>query len=160
MTLEEFRNWFERLSSEPVSKSSRDEMVRFGRFSPEKFSKHNNLDEVSFIKEVSGYKKILHNKLLTADRIKKLNKYKPDLREIRYGSEYIKPRLCICIKFFFSTGKYSKFRFYETIKYHYITWDETIIVYNEKRSSVHMTASEFDEHFSDMRDFLIDKILS
>ena len=63
MTLEEFRNWFERLSTEPISKSSRDEMVRFGHFSPEKFSKHNNLDEISFIKEVSGYKKVLHNKL-------------------------------------------------------------------------------------------------
>ena len=112
MTLEEFRNWFERLSSEPISKSSRDEMVRFGRFSPEKFSKHNNLDEVSFIKEVSGYKKVLHNKLLTADRIKKLNKYKPDLREIRYGSVNIKPRLCVCIKFFFLNFYHIYFFFY------------------------------------------------
>ena len=101
MTLEEFNSWYYRLSSEAINKSNRDEMVKFGRFSPEKFAKANNLDEETFIKEVNGYKKIIHNKLLCSDRITKLRKYKPDLRPIRYGSESFQPRLCICNKFYF-----------------------------------------------------------
>ena len=160
MTLEEFNSWYYRLSSEAINKSNRDEMVKFGRFSPEKFAKSNNLDEESFIKEVNGYKKFIHNKLLCSDRITKLRKYKPDLRPIRYGSESFQPRLCICNKFYFSNGKYSKFRFYETINYHYIVMQDVIIVFNEKKSSVHMTDSEFDEHFDDIRNILIDQILS
>jgi hypothetical protein len=160
MTLEEFNSWFDRLSSEPVSKSNRDEMGKFGRFSPEKFAKANNLDEELFIKEVNGYKKIIHNKLLCANRIDKLKKYKPNLRPIRYGNETFQPRQCVCVKFFFSSGKYSKFRFYETINYHYIVMQDTIIVFNERKGSVHMTDSEFDDHFDDIRNVLIDKILN
>lgn len=159
MTLEEFNSWFDRLSSEPVNKSTKDEMDKFGRFSPEKFAKANNLDEETFVKEVNGYKKIIHNKLLCANRVDKLKKYKPDLTPIKYGTISIQPRICVCRKFFFSSGQYSKFRFYETIKYHYINRDETMIVFNERRGSVHMTYSEFDEHFDDIRDVLIDQIL-
>jgi len=51
---------------------------------------------------------------------------------------------------------------YETIKYHYVVneFDHTIIVFNEKNIGIHISYSEFDEYFDDIRDFLIDSILN
>lgn len=164
MSLEEFYIWYDKLSHLPIDTDILVDMEKFCRFSPQKFAKVNNIEETTFIKEVNGLKKIIHNKMICANRIKNLRKYKPDLKPIKFnydGPEY-KPRLCICNKFFLSTSRHSKFRFYETIKYHYLIneFDNTIIIYNEKRQGVHISYSEFDEHFDDMRDFLIDSILN
>jgi len=163
MNLEEFYKWYDKLSQMPIDTNILVEMEKFYRFSPQKFAKINNIDEVSFIKEVNGFKKIIHNKILCSNRINKLKKYTPDLKPIRFhfnGPEY-KPRVCICRKFFLSSGKHQKFRFYETIKYHYVVneFDRTIIVFNEKNIGIHISYSEFDEYFDDIRDFLIDEIL-
>jgi len=152
MNIDEYNLWIESIISIPISDNIKiNESKYFLKFSPEKFSKLNNIDVIQFTKKCNQDKKIVHNMLLDSNNILKLKKYKPDLTQNSI--------LCICINTFKSRGYESKFTFYKTIKYTYSIINNQYIIIDHRKRSVIVTNKEFNLYFIDHRDYILDSIL-
>jgi|LauGreDrversion4_2_1035121.scaffolds.fasta_scaffold15748_3 hypothetical protein len=175
MTLEEYNSLYDSLIKTKITESNLLEFHNFTRFSPEKFARKLGIDELEFTKKCNDNKKEIHNKILGWKRIKKLKGYKPIAKqEIRQrwdrkSGENTKVTynflVCICKKYCKLDYTYGsrKYRFYEDIKYLYC-WDPIyygmIMVLNDKNEEFRIGVDEFNKHFDDYRDKIINDLLS
>lgn len=166
MTQEEYSEWIESLKSLEVNKGNIDLLKKIFRFSPEKHAKCNGLDE-SFVKQFQKDRKLIHNRLIDFEKIKALRKRKVATGYFHYSGKRHTTRVCICVSRFKNEEHRAKggYDFYEGIKYNYvIIFDEffgreDVIIFDEKGSRIYSTIAEFNKHFIDIRERLIDDIL-
>jgi len=166
MTEEEYRIWIDGLKTFEISKGNIEMFRQVFAFSPEKHAKRNGMDD-SFIKEFQKDRKIIHNRLIDYEKIKALKKRKVSQLRFPYGGEWHTARICFCVKRFKNEEHRARFGydFYEGIKYNYaIISDsffhrEELILFDEKGNKVYTTTEEFNRHFVDIREKIIDDIL-
>jgi hypothetical protein len=163
MTINEYNLWLEGILLIPIKDNIEINKTKsFLSFSPEKFCNDKDIDEMQFIKKCNQDKKLVHNKILDSNNILKLelNKYKPDLTRNIYTTHI--PILCICVNTFKSNGYSSKFKFYQTVIYTHSIIPNTnnYIIIDHRKRSIIITSKEFNLHFRNYRDYIIDNILN
>ena len=166
MTHEEYHEWIESLKSLEIDKSSIARLQQVFRFSPEKHAKKNGIDE-SFVKEFQKARKAIHNRLIDFEKVKALKKRKVEEIHFQYGGKKATARICVCVSRFKNEEHRARggYDFYEGVKYNYaIVFDtffdsEDVIIFDEKGKKVYSTISEFNRHFIDIREHLINDIL-
>jgi hypothetical protein len=165
MSLEEYRQWMQRLKSEPICESLIEDIRKAMRFSPEKFIKARGIED-SFVAEFQKDRKELHTRLLDHKRITELKKRKVKDMPFRYGGVNKIARVCVCVKKMQNETHRAKggYKFYEGIRYNYsfadgFNGEQDIFIFDERGNKVYTTLDEFERHFADIREFLIDQIL-
>jgi hypothetical protein len=165
MNLDEYRIWISDLKSKKWSKSTKQEIEKALKFSPERFSVKNGLGK-EFISEYHNDRKYLHNKIIESEKIQKLKKRKVEPFNFMYGGKSYSSRVCVCIKTMKNENRRStgNYKFYENIKYNYgvITnffSEREIFLFDERGNKLYTTFEAFDEFFQDIREFIIDQLI-
>lgn len=153
--LEELNIWIESIKSLPIDDDNIDIFHNFMRFSPEKFADKINMHRETLVKEFDKHKKEIHNKINTHKKIKELKKRKIKVSTFFYQGELVTSRLCYCISKF----KIKSISFYPTIKYLYFYNDEQLILLPDEHRRVMISNMEFNAHFIDNREQIINNIL-
>lgn len=166
MELEEYREWIRSLKSAKIDAESERQIQKAMRFSPEKFSASKGIDAEEFKAEYQADRKALHGMLIDFEKKKKLKKRKVEEMLFFYAGEKRKARVCVCVKEMKNEVHRAKggYKFYEGMKYNYaITKDwmdlQEIFIFDEKNMKIYTTFDAFEEHFSDLREYIIDQIL-
>lgn len=168
-TEEEFYDYIEYLKTLPINEDSVFKIRNFLKFSPNKFAKKIEINEQDFQRKFNQIKKPLHLKLLHYKKILSLKDWRPELgtfeKFINLGlgkdSNWIKMDLrrtmCICLETF---KKHSEPTFYETIYYSYSQYNSRYFLFDTNDRVVELSHDEFNKHFQDYRDLMIERILS
>lgn len=161
MTIEELNVWVSDILDIEPSIDNIEELRSFIRFSPEKFADKIGQDRTSLVKEFDIHKKIVHNKILIFDKSNLLKGNNPDSFGFYFDNVYVKSIKCICIKYFSIKYKGSNYKFYPFVKYlYYFTDEENIIFpYEDTIRKIYISKQEFYEHFQNLRDYKIQKIV-
>lgn len=166
---EDFYDYNEYLKALPINEDSVFKIRNFLRFSPNKFARKIGINEEEFQKEFNQLKKLLHSKLFLYKKIISLRDYRPDLGifekfinlgtrgESNWTKVKIRKSMCICLKTF---KRHSNPAFYETIYYSYCFYDDRYFIFDSRDRSIELNSDEFNQYFTDYRDWVIDKILS
>mgnify|MGYP003641721057 CR=1 FL=1 len=159
-SIEEFDNYF-RYLIELKTDENIFELNNFLRISPERIAKYLDINIINFVKKVNINKKKVHNKLIICERIEVLSKLVTRPITFNYSGQVYKSRICVCVRMFDFKYKSKITKFYPTIKYLYVlVGDKSIILHaNNNISKIYITIDEFNKHFIDNREDIINQIL-
>jgi hypothetical protein len=157
-SIEEFNNYFKYLI-ELKTDDNISELKNFLRISPERIAKYLDINVMKFVKQVNINKKQVHNKLIIFERIEVLSKLVPKPITFNYSGEIYKSRICVCVRMFDFKYKSKIIKFYPTIKYLYVLVGIKSVILHANIFKIYITIDEFNKHFIDNREDIINQIL-
>ena len=152
--IEEFRIYIQNILILEIEKISDDHYKYITKLSSSKYSRKFNIDKLILEKEFNEYKKIIHNKYIASNKLKKIksrgNQYQ--FLDTKNLSE------CICIKKFKNNMLGSGPNTYQSIHYYYKVVDNDYYVYLDSVKKIIISHDEFKTHFIDKRNYTINQL--
>jgi hypothetical protein len=150
-------------------------LKEFMRFSPEKFAREVDKNEIQFSKEINNIKGELNKKLKHVIRIKKMNSILPEVGLYEFSPRYGLPpgtitRLKVvklhCIAIQDSVvNLYRPLKFFRGVIYSYFTFENRYYLFHRDKPGGFTVELEsqngefFKKNFVDMREWKIDQIM-
>lgn len=159
--LNEVYKYIETIRNLEVNDISIEELRKFIKVSPEKLSDKFGLERGPLTKEFDLYKKEIHNKIIIYDKVKLLCKKEILNFNFKYGNNFYKTKICICLEYFTFKFKSLNTKFYPTIKYLYCDdiIENNIIIFSNK-NEIHISKNEFEKYFQNYREFTLNILLN
>lgn len=161
-TLKDINEWVENVMNIQPSVENIDVLKLFIKFSPEKAADNIGVEREVVVKMFNDYKRVIHNRIIIFEKSQKLKINDPNTFGFYYDTNYVRTIKSICIKYLEIKFKGKVVKFYPEVKYLYYDTGDNIIIFpiDDTIRKIYITKDEFSDHFKNLRDYKISKLIS
>lgn len=161
-TIKDIDIWVNEVMCMKPSIENIDFLKSFIKFSPEKAADKIGVERDVIVKMFNDYKRVIHNRIIIFEKSQLLKVYNPNNFGFYYDGDYVRTIKSICIEYLEIKFKGKVVKFYPEVKYLYYDTIDNIIIFpiDDNIRKIYITNDEFSNHFRNLRDYKISKLIS